>query len=121
MAADVGAVTVKVTAGDAMAPLLATTEADPGLAAVARPGELLELPIVTTLVFEEFQVTVLVSVLAELSLYMPVAVNRAVAPVCKAVVLVAIEMASREGVVDETEPDDGPELVDEAPGLTGVC
>ena len=63
-----------------MLPLVATTVVEPGLTAVASPGELFAVPIVAMLVLEELQVTVLVNILAELSLYVPVAMNCAVAP-----------------------------------------
>jgi hypothetical protein len=68
LAAGIAAITVSVTAGDVIVPLLATMEVDPGLAAVASPGELLELLKVATPVLEEFYVTALVSVCVDLSL-----------------------------------------------------
>jgi hypothetical protein len=82
-------------------------DVDPGLAAVARPGELLALPIVATLVLDEVQVTVLVNVFEELSLYVPVAVNCTIAPLATLVLVGAIAIDSSEGVDVTAVLEDG--------------
>jgi hypothetical protein len=95
-------VTVRVTAGEVMDPLLATMDVDPGFAPVASPEVLMR----ATLELEEIQVTALVRVFVELPLYVPVAVNCTVAPLAMLVLVAAIAIDSSEGADGTVAPED---------------